>query len=244
LILKTKYKSAKTQFDKNIPLVLLALEPATETFQYPGGLTFTGWKFGFNSYAYSPDAYQDDDTGYSNELLYDPVDTIRRHFSLGPLGNGLVFPNGYLIPGIIYQVQGGNITYNNSLITDGQYFTCLDNVINFTTTNGGYCVGTSWLTQDMVTIFNNWAFAFTLNGIDEAETIDESGLILGYKIGFESVALDPATEFVNNTITLESFTQLPFGPAWILQTGFWESESGGYPTVWIDSAVWLDSPIG
>lgn len=234
IILRTNFKSGRVNLDKNIPLILLGLDDAPDTYLFPGGLTMCGWKFSFHSYAYSPDAYQDDNSGYSNELLYDPVDTIRRHFSIGGLGNGLVYQTGELNPGIIYQVQLNSIVYNGNTFKAGTYFTCLDGVTTFTTLNG-YCVGTSWLTQGMVDMFNSYGFQFTLNGISTAENIDDSGLLLGYRIDFESVSLDSATLLTQNNVVLEEFIETAIGSPWILEQGIWND--GGR---WIDDEVWID----
>lgn len=208
VMLKTNFKGIKNIPDKTMPFVLLGLNDAPDTYQFPGGLTMLGWKWSFNSYSYEPDAYVDDNTGYSTGLLYDPIDTIRRHFSIGGLGNGLIFPTGQLTPGIVYQVQLGAITYNGNILAIGTYFTCNDTVTTFTTASAGYCVGTSWLTQAMVNILNDYAFQFTLNGITTADQIDDSGLIMGYKIDFESVALDNKTLFTEQDIILETVTQV------------------------------------
>lgn len=239
-MLKTNFKLKGTP-DRNMPFVLIDLQDAPETFMYPGGLTMCGWKFSMNSYAYEPDSYIDDPTGYSAELLYDPIDTIRRHFSIGPLGNGIVNSTQSLTPGKIYQVGLANIVYNTQTLTPGTYFTCNDTVTTFTTTSGGYCIGTSWMTQGMADIFNEFAFCFTLSGITTAEQIDDSGLLMGYRVDFDSVSLDNATLFTTGTI-LDSFTELPLNNSqWILATNFWRDiGTDGQPTSWQDQAQWQD----
>lgn len=242
LITRTNFKSGKVNIDKNIPLVLLDLNEAQDSYQLIGGLTMCGWKWSFNSYAYMPDAYNDDPSGYSAELLYDPIDTIRRHFSLGPLGQGLVFETGTLISGKIYQVALGTIIYDGDVFTPGTFFTCNDLVTTFTTSNGGYCIGTSWMTQGMVDVFNQYGFCFTLSGITAAEQIDESGLLLGYGIEFESVSLDGKTLFTEDDIILETITELPLGPQWILFNGFWNDSFAGYECIWVDIQPWNDAP--
>lgn len=205
-ILKTQFKPSKLP-DTNGNFVLLSLEDAPDTTQYPGGLTRCDWKWSFNSYNWEPDAYVDDDTGYSTSLLIF-IDQIRQHFSLGPFGNGIVTSAGILIVGKIYQVANGTIDYNSNTLANGSFFVCIGGVTTFTTTDIGYVIGTSWLTQAMANIFNIYGFQFTLTGITAADAIDQDGLIMGFKIGFDSTAFDQVTKFTENDIVLETITQL------------------------------------
>lgn len=73
-----------------------------------------------------------------------------------------------------------------------------------------------WLTTDMGLVFDLYGFQYTLSGITVAEAIDQDGLIMGYKIGFESTAFDNKTLFVVPSINpLEEVKQVsnpPFGP--------------------------------
>lgn len=214
VMLKTDFKPAKLP-DYTMPLVLLAVENAEDSFQYPGGLTQMGWRIGFNSYNYEPDAYDDDPSEYSTNLLYFPIDAIRQHFSLGAFGNGVVYDTGTLRTDIIYRVEGGSITYDSVLLSKGTYFTAIAGEDTFSTTNGGYVVGTSWLTQGMVTIFNDFGFQFTLTGVTTADALEESGLVMGYKISFDTTALDDVTKYTKSDRTLVTVTQIdnpPFSP--------------------------------
>lgn len=214
IMLRTNFKPSKLP-DYTMPLVLLSLDNAEDSFQYPGGLTQMGWKIGFNSYNYEPDAFDDDPSEYSTNLLYFPIDAIRQHFSLGALGNGVVYDTGVLRTGIIYMVENGSITYDAVLLPKGTYFTAIDGQDTFTTTNDGYAIGTSWLTQGMVTIFNDFGFQFTLSGVTAADALEESGIVMGYKISFDTTALDSITTYTKCDRDLETVTQIdnpPFSP--------------------------------
>src|ERR1700748_3496947 len=109
-MLRTNFEKKQTP-DFDLPLVLISFQDAADSFVWPGGLTFMGWKIDFDCYNYSPDAYDDDPSEYSTSLIFDPVDTIRRHFSLGELGNGLIYATDEqgLTVGVVYMVTGGDI---------------------------------------------------------------------------------------------------------------------------------------
>ena len=206
VMLKTNFLAKQTP-DNNGTFVLLDLMNAPDSLQYLGGLSMLAYDFGFNSYSYEPDAYVDDNSGFSTGLL-DFIDTVRQHFTLGPFGKGVFNAGDNLRVGVIYKVQLGSITYNSVLITEGMLFTCLQGITTFTTTDGGFVIGTPWFTQGMVTIFNDFGFAFTLTGITNADALDQNGLIMGYKIGLISTALDSVTLFTENDITLQTITQI------------------------------------
>lgn len=50
-----------------------------------------------------------------------------------------------------------------------------------------------WLTQGMRDIESNYGFRFTLTGILGAPALDQDGLIMGYQIRMESMAIDEST---------------------------------------------------
>ncbi len=79
VILKTQFQNKKLP-DYNGNLVMMDIEAAPDSVQYPGGLTRMDWKWGFGSYNWELDAYVDDDTDYSTGLL-DFIDKIRVHFT-------------------------------------------------------------------------------------------------------------------------------------------------------------------
>lgn len=205
-MLKTNFKTSKLP-DTNGNFVLLAIEDAPDTTQFPGGLTMCVWKWSFGSYNWEPDAYVDDDSGYSTSLL-DFIDTIRQHYSLGALGKGVVTQTGTLIVGIVYQVINGTIVYNSNTLQNGTFFVCIDGFTTYTSPNNAYVVGTSWLTQAMVTIFNTYGFQFTLTGITAADAIDQDGLIMGFKIAFDSTAFDQVTQFNQDDVILTTITEI------------------------------------
>lgn len=66
-----------------------------------------------------------------------------------------------------------------------------------------------WLTAGMTSIVNNYCFKFTLSGITSAEAIDENGLVMGYKIVFDSIAIDNKTNYVDaSKNVLEKYVQI------------------------------------
>lgn len=79
LLLKTNYKP-KDLPSYTMPLYLIHLVAAPESYEYPGGLTKMEWQWALNSYNYEPNEAVDDDNGYSTGLL-DVIDDVRRHFS-------------------------------------------------------------------------------------------------------------------------------------------------------------------
>ncbi len=200
VILKTNFLPKRTP-DNNGNFILLALDAAPDTIMYPGGLTRCDWKWDFGSYNWEPDAYGDDQSGFSTDLL-NFIDRIRQHFSLGALGKGVAMPGDTLKVGVVYQVINGTIVYDGNPLTAGTFFICVAEALTFTSTNNGYVVGTSWLTQAMVTIFNNYGFQFTLTGITAADALDQDGLIMGFKIGFDSTAFDQVTQFNEDDVIL------------------------------------------
>lgn len=65
-----------------------------------------------------------------------------------------------------------------------------------------------WLTQAMTDIWNQYGFFLTFSGITGADPIDTEGLLFGFKISFESTALDSVTLFTENDIALQTITQI------------------------------------
>lgn len=67
----------------------------------------------------------------------------------------------------------------------------------------------SWLTPGMTEINSNYGFVFTFGGIAKADHIDDSGIIMGWRVMFESMAIDEVTEWVEpSTEVLEEVTQV------------------------------------
>ena len=50
-----------------------------------------------------------------------------------------------------------------------------------------------WLTAGMTNIFNDYCFQFTLMGIARAKALNADGLKMGWRLGFDSVAVDNST---------------------------------------------------
>jgi len=65
----------------------------------------------------------------------------------------------------------------------------------------------------MIDILNNYCFKFTLSGITSADALDQDGLIMGYKIIFDSVGVDDGTSSeVDSTAPLETVDQIDNPP--------------------------------
>lgn len=237
VMLKTNFLPKATP-DNNGTFVLLDLQNAPDTTQFPGGLTMCCYDFGVNTYTWEPDSYVDDDTPFSTSLL-NFIDKVRQHFTLGPLGNGLVYPNGILIVNKIYQVVNSTIIYNGNPLITGTYFTCLDGITSFTSASNGYVIGTSWLTQGMVDIFNQFGFQFTLTGITNADALDQNGIIMGYKIGLISTSFDQITQFNEDDVVLTTISEL-LGDEVQIDESF---ENVLFPTIYINNTTQLSAQL-
>ena len=151
-ILKTDYEPSNLP-SYTMPLCLLDLLEAPESGQCIGGLTKMDWLFALNSYNYQPNPTNDEDGGYSANLL-NVVDEIRRHFTKG-----------------------------------------------------------RFLTQGMTDILNNYGFRCTLSGLMPGDALDQDGLVMGYKVVFDSVSFDVETESViDSTEPLEHVEQIDYPP--------------------------------
>jgi hypothetical protein len=71
-----------------------------------------------------------------------------------------------------------------------------------------------WKTADMNAIRDQYGFRYTLSGITPADAlIDGNGLIMGYKIVFDSIAIDTTTAAVQDSESvLEHVNQLGYPP--------------------------------
>lgn len=153
VIHKTDFKTANLE-TYGMPLLLLDVPDAVDTGMYCGGVSHADWQFLFGSYNYQPDAYTDDQTGYSTNLL-NIIDQVRQHFSFGA----------------------------------------------------------PWLTQGMYDVQTNYGFRFTLSGILPADALEGDGLVVGYKMIFDSIAIDMTTDAViSSTAVLEHAVQLGYPP--------------------------------
>ena len=90
IILKTDYSPKKIE-GYTMPLLIIEMLPASEAYQYSGGVSRVDWMFKLNSYNYMPDGMIDDDSGYSRDLLQ-VIDDIRVHFSVGNWVNTTITP--------------------------------------------------------------------------------------------------------------------------------------------------------
>jgi hypothetical protein len=56
-----------------------------------------------------------------------------------------------------------------------------------------------WLAQGMTDAFNNYGMRFTLSGIMPADALDQDGLVMGYKIVFDTIAFDTQTDTIQDS---------------------------------------------
>lgn len=70
-----------------------------------------------------------------------------------------------------------------------------------------------WLTQEMNNIRSNYGFRYTLSGISPADVLQQEGIVMGYKLVFDSIAIDLATAAVaDSSVVLEHVVQLGYPP--------------------------------
>jgi hypothetical protein len=70
-----------------------------------------------------------------------------------------------------------------------------------------------WLSPGMPYIEDVLNFRFTLSGITPADALDQDGLIMGYKIVFDSIAIDNSTNFTQmSKAVLEHAVQKGYPP--------------------------------
>lgn len=206
VLLKTDFDLTKID-SYSPPFLLLDFVEAGESGQLIGGVTRMDWVIAMNSYGLSPDTTGDDKTGYSTSLLK-VVDIPRRHFSKG---NQTLFvkPTGSLVVGYTYMVVVGAITYNGNLIQPGTSFIAVTGQTTFTTTAGGYVGYGPWLTYGMWQILVNYGFRFALSGLHPADHLDGDGLVMGYKVMFDSISFDTDTAGTQtSTAVVTSVAQL------------------------------------
>ena len=61
-----------------------------------------------------------------------------------------------------------------------------------------------WLTPGFASILTEYGFRFTLSGVMKADPIDQDGLVMGWKIIMDSIAIDNDTNYmVESSATLE-----------------------------------------
>jgi len=53
-----------------------------------------------------------------------------------------------------------------------------------------------WLTEQMIGIVDNYGFRFTFGGINRADALEGDGVVMGWRLHFESMAIDNTTNFV------------------------------------------------
>jgi hypothetical protein len=66
-----------------------------------------------------------------------------------------------------------------------------------------------WLTPAMTEIEDTYGFKFTLGGINRADHLDGDGMVMGYRLLFESMSIDQVTNLVvPSTQALDTVTQV------------------------------------
>lgn len=207
----------KTDFDlKKIgsydaPFLLFDFMEAADSGQLIGGLTRMDWVIGMNSYNREPDAMGDDETGYSTGLMK-VVDVPRRHFSKGNNG-AFILPADMLIVGKKYMVLGGadtdTVIYDSITYNVGDNFTAVIGQTSYTTPGTGYLVTGGWLTVGMWNILNKYGLRFTLSGITTADALEGDGLVMGYRVGFDSISFDQDTSNIaQSSVPLTALTNV------------------------------------
>lgn len=106
-VLRTDYKDTG-DITYTFPLLVMYMADAQQSESFCGGATSMQWNFSLAVYAYDPNVYGDDDSGYS-ESLTKPIDTVRRHFSP---------PNRMWLTQVLKDVQQ---KYSFSLTFDGNH---------------------------------------------------------------------------------------------------------------------------
>ena len=93
----------------------------------------------------------------------------------------------------MFALNSYNYMPNSEVSEDAGFSTNLLTIID--TIRVHFTVGNQlgWLTEGMTTIENNYGFRFSLSGIQKADALDQDGLVLGYRIVFDSLSFDPGT---------------------------------------------------
>lgn len=105
-----------------------------------------------------------------------------------------------------FGINSYNYQPNTTNEDDGGYSTSLLNVIDDIRQHFSKGI---FLTQGMADILENYGFRFTLSGIMTADALDEDGLVMGYKIIFDSISIDTNTNpLATSTNPLEFVVQV------------------------------------
>jgi hypothetical protein len=119
-------------------------------------------------------------------------------------------PGGVTRKDWIFALNAYNYEPNSYTDDTSGYSEKLLNIID--TIRQHFSLGT-WLTQGMTDINTNYGFKFTLSGVVPADALDQDGLIMGYRIMFDSIAFDTDTSFVQMSESdLEHVTQQGYPP--------------------------------
>lgn len=109
-----------------------------------------------------------------------------------------------------FGINSYNLQPNTTNEPDGGYSTGLLNVIDDIRCHFSKGI---FLTQGMADILENYGFRFTLSGIMTADALDEAGLVMGYKIIFDSISIDTNTDPIEqSTQVLEHVVQVDNPP--------------------------------
>jgi hypothetical protein len=109
----------------------------------------------------------------------------------------------------MFAMNSYNYMPNSQIIDDKGYSTSLLKPID--TIRQHFSNGV-WLTSGMTDILNNYGFKFALSGITGADALEQDGIILGYKIMFDSLAFDSDTlDTIDSTEELETIIDETMG---------------------------------
>lgn len=111
----------------------------------------------------------------------------------------------------IFALNSYNYQPNASAEDDGGYSSALLNVVDDVRR---YFSKANWATDEMKAAVINYGLKLTLSGIAPADALPkEDGLVLGYKIVFDSMAIDIETNsIVDSTSVLEIVEQIDYPP--------------------------------
>lgn len=93
----------------------------------------------------------------------------------------------------IFAMNSYNYEPNVNVDSDLGYATSLLNITDTVRRHFSFGV---WLTAGMSAILDAYGFRFTLSGLLHADALEADGVVMGYKIVFESISFDQVTQDV------------------------------------------------
>lgn len=109
-----------------------------------------------------------------------------------------------------FAMNSYNIEPDMMVDDETDYSTSLLNVIDDTRVH--FSNFSPYLTTGMGDILVKYGFRFTLSGVMEADHMEQDGLTMGYKIVFDSMAIDMSTTEDTDSVPLEHVVQVDNPP--------------------------------